>query len=470
MDFEQLVEHIYQWLKQSEKQLMIAAPFLLAVSGGVDSVILFHAFVALRQKYGIQFKVAHINHQLRIDAAKREQNFIAEICRQNDVAIFERVWQHQGIEHLTENVEAQAREFRYQNFADIMRAEEIQQLVTAHHMNDQAETVLMRLIHGNRIESISGIRAISPLYTWPHAIVIRPLLKIEKNTLYEIAAMKKLPFFEDESNQDMRYTRNRMRQQLIPLLEKENHKAVQHLADFGQDSQALIKFAKQSMADIMPDLVQINAADWEINLAKLEKFSQPQQLLLLQHIFDTIQIAEMARFPRVGMEKLLAFLSSETPQGEWALPADHRIVKVYDKAYIFAAQAKSSKQSKEVYPLVLNQWQAIADHEVVQVGLFEKMPETGGNYQIINLSTAPNSDSLTIRHRQAGDYVELSNGSHQKLRRYFINNKIPSEQRDSAWLLVDSDQKVLVIWPPDAQYAKCFAVGRGLMLLHSFYN
>lgn len=473
MHFDQLVDHVYKWIKEYSPQISLAEPFLLAVSGGVDSMVMLQTFLALSARYDIDLKVVHINHQLRPEASDKEQNLVLQLCEAQNIPVFVRIWRHGGIDSFGRNIEASARAFRYQNFAQIMKTLHIKQLVTAHHMNDQAETVLMRLIHGGRFESITGIKPLSPLYTWPEAMILRPFLAIEKADLYQIAADERLAYLEDTSNQDLQYTRNRMRQQFIPQLEEENANLVQHLADFAQDGQALATFAQSAINEVMPRLIQEQVGKWQIDLAELATFSSNQQLLLLQKIFEMTQIESLAKFSRTGTEDLLTFLMSETPQGEWMLPAHYRMVKVYATAYIVSSELPSASVNNKEYQLILNEWLSIDDDQGHKVGLFDTMlSEDGGfgDFEMIHLAARYGERPLLLRHRQAGDFVVLSDKSHQKLRRYFINHKIPKDQREAAWLLVTQEQEVLAIWTPDQQYAQTFGEGDDLIVWHNFYH
>lgn len=474
MTFNQLIITVYRSL-EDQHDISVTKPFLLAISGGVDSMIMLNIFIALRDQCGIAFQVVHINHQLRPAESNQEQIAVVDFCKKHDVAVSVRIWRHNGIENMTHNVESQAREFRYQNFGHIMRTEHIKQLVTAHHLNDQAETVLMRLVHGGRIDSTVGIRMVSPLYTWPEAVVIRPFLSVEKGDLYAIAEMEKILYFEDESNRDLHYTRNRMRQQYIPMLEEENANTVQHFGDFAQDSQAVLTFAKHYLQQVLPDIFEERLRDWKINLAVLSYYESNQQLVLLQEMLVRTEVSSFAKFSRKGTKDLLGFLMGDTAQGEWALPDNYRVVKVYQTAYIMLDDEKNVNYSQE-WVLQQNQWQSIGERDQLQIGFFDKEQPINNLKQIesIVLSKKLMKQQLMIRHRQAGDYILLKDGHQQKLRRYFINEKTPQKEREQALLLVTQEQQVLAIWSVDTQDSvlfneeSLFEIGKDIIIYYTF--
>jgi len=178
---------------------------LLALSGGKDSMTLFNWLYDLKEVLGIELGLAHINHGLR-EESKFEEIALREMATKLKVPIY--------VDKFTgEFTEKNARDFRYQFFEKLMIGENYNILLTAHHQGDLVETVLMRQITGRPLRSLQGIADRQP---FAGGQLIRPLLKFTKE---ELDAQT---YYEDSTNQGLDYFRNRIRNQLIPELTKEN--------------------------------------------------------------------------------------------------------------------------------------------------------------------------------------------------------------------------------------------------------
>ena len=193
--------------------------FLLAVSGGVDSMVLLESFFKLQKKIKtLNFSVVHIHHHLRKESDEEEE-MVRNFCGERSISLEVYHWE-KGIRQKA-GVEEKARKFRYQKLKDSMKKNNACYVVVAHHADDQAETVLMKLTRGSTIEGIAGMKPIRP---FSEGYLIRPFLTVDKEDLYDYASIHQIPFKEDVTNQSLEYTRNRFRQEIIPLLKQENTK------------------------------------------------------------------------------------------------------------------------------------------------------------------------------------------------------------------------------------------------------
>ena len=186
---------------------------LLAVSGGLDSVCLLHFFKTNFKILGLKkIAVAHIDHALRNEESEKDALFVKELCQKWNVDFYFKSLK--GILKKGNNLESRAREWRYQILQDFRRNGNFDYLLTAHHGNDQAETVLMRLARGT---SISGLKAIQK---FREDFVYRPFLHIPKQELNEYAKKYNLEWREDSSNQDTSFKRNLFRLKTLPFIDK----------------------------------------------------------------------------------------------------------------------------------------------------------------------------------------------------------------------------------------------------------
>ena len=196
-----------------ELRLPRDAEFAVAYSGGMDSHVLLHALAELRAASGVRLRALHFDHGFNPDSAAWALH-CEQICHDLDVEFLSC---RRTTDKLPgENLEAFAREQRYRWFTEIMASGQI--LLTAHHMNDQAETVLLQLLRGGGVESLSGIRALRNLSAAKSLSVARPLLAFPRAALAEYARQHKLQWIEDPANRRAEFDRNYIRRKVMPVL------------------------------------------------------------------------------------------------------------------------------------------------------------------------------------------------------------------------------------------------------------
>ena len=189
---------------------------LCAVSGGADSVALLHALCHLRAEVGFRLEASHVQHGLRGEASLEDERFVRALCASVDVPLHvENAGLTGGMD--TPGVEARARECRRAIFARQMDALGMDAVLVAHHRDDQAETVLMRLLRGAGADGLSGMRACVP---FGRGVMLRPFLTLGKAELALALAQENLPHREDESNQSPLTSRNALRLEVLPAMER----------------------------------------------------------------------------------------------------------------------------------------------------------------------------------------------------------------------------------------------------------
>lgn len=193
----------------------------VAVSGGPDSVVLLEFLYRFARREGLLLSVVHFNHRLRGIDSEEDQRFVCESAARLNLPFFV---DHAGVARATrekgKNLEATARKLRYRFFFSLVHQNKVDKVATAHTANDQAETVLLRLIRG------SGSRGLAGIYPVLEGKVVRPFLRLTRPEIETEIGLRHLTFRTDRSNLDARFTRNRIRQQVIPMLEREFNPAI----------------------------------------------------------------------------------------------------------------------------------------------------------------------------------------------------------------------------------------------------
>ncbi|MBM7635861.1 tRNA(Ile)-lysidine synthase [Streptococcus saliviloxodontae] len=377
---------------------------LVAVSTGIDSMNLLAFLNQYQKTFGIDLAIAHVNHHQRVQS-DQEESFIRNWATEHKIPIF--VADFQG-----DFSEKAARDFRYAFFARVMQTEGYTALVTAHHRDDQAETILMRLIRGSHLRHLIGIREVQP---FAGGQLIRPFLSLSKSDLPNII------HFEDSSNHSPVYFRNRVRQSYLPILETENPQLRSQLISL---SEQVITW-KEALTDLTKG---IDGQD----LAIFRSQTPAIQSILLEQYLETISDLQLTK----SQFKDVLHLLQRPGNYVGHLKQDYRLVKDYQRYQIIKIGLETDSS---------DDWCVLDYGESCQYSgyLFRLALEqsSGSRYETILL---PFETSLILRHRQPGDYLQLANGR-KKLRRLFIDEKIPLSERSRAIVGEQEGEIIFVI-------------------------
>lgn len=398
------------------------SPLVVAVSTGVDSMLLLHALEELH--YPIV--VAHVNHHLRAQS-NEEAEFLIQYCHDHHLRLQVADWNPS--DHPTKGLEKAARQFRYQFFAQIMAQEKSQLLLTAHHQNDLAETVLMKLVRGGWLQSIVGMQASRP---FAGGWLVRPWLQVPKAEIIKQARQLGLTWYEDATNQSLTIQRNRYRNQILPLLSQEDAQVIPHLGDFHDQLTKLLNFAEGELAKYDQDLLDHD----RLKVGKFNKLPAGTQELYLKHYF---QFVHQTGVTKAQLTQSLRLLTSRTkPQGRIQLTDDWQLVKVYQAAWLQKTnQPVDLSTETPVTMIELEHRYSVADGFTFCFS----WQDTGRSVAWFELT--PAQLPLTIRPWQAGDRLRLKNGGHQKIHRLLIDQKVPLDQRAKQMVIVDQFNQVL---------------------------
>ncbi|HYK49860.1 MAG TPA: tRNA lysidine(34) synthetase TilS, partial [Terriglobales bacterium] len=233
-------------LKTIRKQELIKAGdrLAVAVSGGADSTALLLLMVEVRSELGIVLSVAHVNHGLRGKESDADEQFVAELAERHNLDLHS---QKAPLKSTSSGIEAAARKLRYDFFRQLVRNGKLSKIATAHTLDDQAETVLLRILRGTGIRGLSGIhpRLVLEDGDAGSGEIVRPLLGFRRVELEAFLRDQGQEWREDSSNRDLTFLRNRVRHRLLPML----------MEDFGL-----------ATADNLADLAEIARAEeqhWE---------------------------------------------------------------------------------------------------------------------------------------------------------------------------------------------------------------
>lgn len=235
----------------------------VAVSGGADSVALLRLLLESRKELGVVLSVVHFNHKLRGAESEADERFVAEFAKQHKLELYHEsgdVAAHAAEEHLS--LETAARDMRYHYFRRLLREGRLNRIATAHTLDDQAETILLKIVRGAGGRGLAGIYPRLPVSSSRFSddvqpSIIRPLLGTRRRDLEEYLLAIKQCWREDRSNRDLRHMRNRVRHGILPRLERYLNPAVREaLAETAEIARAEEEFWQKEMSRVLPSVWQ----------------------------------------------------------------------------------------------------------------------------------------------------------------------------------------------------------------------
>ena len=382
---------------------------LVAVSGGADSMSLLHFLYNHQKDLDIQLGIAHVNHKQRQES-EHEEAYLHHWAEEHKVPFHYSAFSGK----FSENA---ARTFRYEFFKQFMKDYDYSALVTAHHADDQAETIFMRLLRGSRLRHLTGISAIRPFGTGQ---IIRPFLHLTK------AQLPVTFHFEDRSNTSLAYLRNRIRLSYLPTLSQENPKIKEHLCLLAEE----IGLMEQALGELTKD---ISTTD----LSVFQQQSDPVQLFLLQNYLDTFPDLQLSKGQ---FNQLISYLR-KNGSGKIPLKNGYELVKTQTSCLIRKEEAIS------LSPSCLLEFGKSVEFEDYTL-TFSEFNDVSNSDTISIWSDSP----IVIRHRKEGDKIDLGS-HHKKLRRLFIDNKILEKDRQKA-IVGEQDGHIIFLYVAGRLYLK----------------
>ena len=402
----------------------------IALSGGVDSIVLFHLLVTEYKDSYKELVVFHINHGLR-EESYEEAEFVEKFVKDFDVKFYKEELNMSDLErdsHTSE--EMLARELRYQAFNKMAKLEGVTKLLTAHHKNDQVENILMRLLIGR---SIDHSLAICEEIEMAGLTIYRPLLNSLKAELEEYAKEKNLHYYVDATNFDTDYTRNNIRHNIVPLLNDINSGSFDNLINFANYYQNINNNLKKAILSNKDNYIFSRDED-KISLVKdkfLELNEEEMYFLIKDLIADELGVFDVKQ---KAIFDVVSSLKKNSGNKSYDLKNNLKIISQYETLYIHKIEKKCYNDKIEiiidkicensVYEFYQNKFIISTDAKDSEIGF--------------NKSELP----LLITTKKEGDRVRRGK-INKKLSRIFIDEKVPKELRDTLPVIRNNKGEVL---------------------------
>lgn len=413
---------------------------VIGVSGGADSLCLLHVLNSIKNEIGIEIFAVHLNHQFRGEEADADAEFVEDICRRweipykiasVDVPAYAR--QH-GL-----SPEEAGREIRYKLFRDVKEIINANKIAVAQNLNDNVETILMRIFRGTGLEGLKGIDISIDE-------IIRPLLETDRASIEEYCRQNNLEPRVDKTNLQPIYSRNKIRLELIPYLKESfNPNLNEGIVRLSQIIKEENDYLEQQANKLMNSIVKIEEQRLLIKINNLIELHQAMQKRLLRKAVE--QLAETLNgFEYKHFQGIIELLDKGTGAA-LELPKN---IKAYISYENLILTKKLENEHKKYYYKLKYDYDNKFDELgiVVSIKLINhaSMSIMQKHTNTIYIDADKVTQGLVLRNRQQGDmFSPIGMLGSKKLKDYFIDKKTPREKRDEIFLLADGNEIVWII-------------------------
>jgi tRNA(Ile)-lysidine synthase len=397
--------------------------FLLAVSGGMDSMMLLYAFKELRLNFG----VAHCNFQLRGEESNLDETLVTNSC--SKIPFHVKIIDIKKYQE-TNNASTQmaARETRYNWFNELANDNQYDYIVTAHHLNDQIETFFINLSRGTGIEGLAGINPFN-------GRIFRPMLNVSRSEIECFVGAQKIKYREDKSNSSLKYKRNKIRHQLIPLFKELNPSFEETMLNNMKILESTNHIYQKKIDSVLSSgIIKTKETNFYIDIAKLKSTSKPQQFL-----FEFIR---RYNFNATQSGLIFSTINTSYTPGKIFESLSHKLI--IDRVYLIITPNKEQekeiikikKKDKNVtYPISLS-FDTLPNDDI------KINPDTNLAYLDFDKISFP----LSLRRWQQGDFFyPLGMTKKKKLSDFFIDNKLSILEKEATYILTSNDEIIWVI-------------------------
>lgn len=425
---------------------------LVAISGGADSVCLLLLLKELQPVLKFSLEAVHVEHGIRGEESLRDEQFVVDLCKQQEIPLT--CVKVDVPTYSNENgmsLEEAARVLRYEAFSAVAEKKQAK-VALAHHMEDNAETILFQMLRGS---SLAGLCGMQPMREDEAGVVyIRPLLRLHRKEIEEMLAVRGQEYCTDSTNAELEYSRNYLRNVVLPQLSQVNEQAVAHISGTASRLEDIRDFLAQETKKAWAEVVMQEEAQVYMKLDALTKLHPAlQKEVVLKaiaevagsrkdiaavHVADVLELCKKQsgkeiRLPyqvvaKRDFDTLVLYRRSEEKQTAWTEVSGHTLQAALEsgasmevplgkegeflRLRVFPYHGKSAELPKKPY----TKW---LDYDKIKQG-------------------------FCIRTRQSGDYfIGDSSGHRKKLKNYFVDEKISAAEREKMWLLA---QESLVLW------------------------
>lgn len=410
---------------------------VVGVSGGSDSMCLLGLLLELRESMNLKLHVVHIHHGIRGNEADEDMAYVESFCKSKDITFYgfkydvEAMARKKGL-----STEEMGRILRYDAFSEIANKYN-GKIAVAHNMEDVAETVLFNLFRGSGIKGLVGILPVRDN-------IIRPIMCLSKEEIYAYLKEMGISYRVDKTNFEDEYTRNKIRLNVLPYIKENiNNKATQHIFQTSRTIFEAEEYIEDAALKVYKDYSKENANQNEV-LFNIHMFDKPHILVSYAIRQGISVLTNSLKDITNGHVESIISLSNVNAGNKVSLPYSLYAIKEYDGIKLSKKMDTKKIEAVEItgygtWDIPWKRAKLLVEKDQFSEDIFkENLYTKWVDYDILE-------DNLSVRTRKSGDYIVVNDcGQRKKLNRFFVDNKVPQDIRDSI-VLVASGSRILWI-------------------------
>lgn len=411
-----MMQNQFQQHLSTEFPELLSSPFIIAISGGVDSVVLAHLCHALK----LNFALAHCNFQLRDTESDADEHFVKHLAEKLNCEAFVKTFDTKAIsKDWKTSIQVTARNLRYAWFQHLVENTDYVYILTAHHLNDNLETFIINLSRSSGLKGLTGI----PL---KNQYIRRPLLKFSKDAIKSYATSRSIPWREDQSNFSNKYVRNQVRHEVVPALMNITPQFLKHF----ESTLDHLKQSEQLLEDysnlLFKTLVHNSGNHYKINIEKLNEFPNPEAILY--------QLLEGFGFS--AWDDVFHLKDAQT--GKKVLSNTHQLIK--DREYLLL----STREKEVMEDLEIQENDTEIKSEGIHLRLQKQHKMDALSKEIAYIDASKLKFPLKIRTVNNGDYFyPLGMKGKKKLSDFLKDEKVSPLDKASQLLLCNTNGDII---------------------------
>ena len=446
-----MIEKVWQYVQ--EQHMLSEDDYIVAgVSGGADSVCLLYVLLELQKRVSFSLHVVHINHMIREEAGE-DAAYVEALCGQHQLpfTLFCRDVEQEAKKRKMSCEEA-GRVLRYEAFYQVIQeyaCEKRGRIAIAHNKNDCCETFLFNLFRGSGIQGLSGIRPV-------REEIIRPILCLERREIEGFLKEKEISYCIDKTNLEDNYTRNRIRHHILPVAEEKiSRNAVGHIGEACQRMQEAYDLIEDLTSLAYKECVRVDEKGWHVLEKPFLALHKTIQGYCLREVLAQAA-GNKKDLEAVHIRSLQALMDRQCGR-QMDMPYELVARREYE-GICLAKKQEMSQQWVGEYSIGQAQLQLLEEGKTLFVPLSEQEELVIALYKGSEWKNIPEKtytkwfdydkikNSVVVRKRKKGDYLTINTMNQTKsLKAYFINQKVPKEDRDNLWLLAEESHIMWII-------------------------
>lgn len=412
--FEQFKQHL-----ESHLPFLKKSKLLIAISGGIDSVVLTH----LCHKLKLNIALAHCNFNLRGDESDADEDFVLQLAENLDLEVF--IESFDTNTYANENnvsIQMAARELRYNWFEELAEQLNFDYVLTAHHADDNLETFLINFTRGTGLDGLTGIPEINDVF-------VRPLLPFSSENIKNYANNNNIKWRDDSSNASTKYLRNKLRHDVVPILKEINPSLLQSFENTLSNLQDSKDIVNDKIKDLIKEgVIKLTATGFKLNIKQIKKHDNPKAYLY--RFLNEFGFSEW--------NDIVNLLDAQS--GKYICSNEWRLIK--DREHLLLSEINTKAQENIIISETANK----VETPLGMLFFDEADAIFGKRTNIIYVDKTKLSYPLTVRKWEEGDvFYPLGMTGKKKLSKYFKDEKLSLLDKENIWLLCSENNIVWVI-------------------------